>query len=338
METQTATPSFLLGPARYGARVRSLRSLVVTGAAGFIGSALARQLLATEGVEKVIALDCLPEEQGLRSLGDLCTDARFGYLSADIRDQSLVANLLAELQTTGVFNLADQRGGPGALESNILGTATLLEVCRDLHIPLLQASTDAVYGNIPSPQRATEDWATLPSNSHAATKAAADLLCLAAARESGQDVIVTRAATTYGPRLPANHRLTGFIRAAVHDEPLILPGDGMQIRDWLHLDDHCAGLIEAFRRAKRGEAFNLAGKCERTFLGIARSVLKVLGKPESLAQPGPEVPGVDARRATDATKVARYTGWYPQLEFRHTFTPVVREAAANLAQASELAP
>ena len=315
--------------------MRSLRSIVVTGAAGSVGSAVARQLLSLDEVESVVALDILPAEAGARALAPQSSDPRFRYYQADAGDEGMLNTLIKEVQATGLFNLAEKRAGDSILETNVIAPATLLRVCRLIGVPFLQASTDVVYGDVPSPARATEEWPLQAGTTFAASKASAELLCFAATREYGQDVVVTRGAPTYGPRLPSDHRLTAFIRAAVREEPLVLPGDGMQIRNWLHLDDHCSGIIEAFRRAKSGDAYNLNGNCERTILGIARSIVSVLNKPESLIRPGQQFVPLAPRCATDGSRMTSYTGWCPRREFKSSFAPVIREAAANLAPSAD---
>lgn len=315
--------------------MRSLQSILVLGGAGFMGSSLIRKLLITEGVEQVIAVDVLEDTTTPSNLGDPAQDERFGYLQTDILDRDLLMEVVCKLAPSGVFHLAEKRSRKESsseelIATNIIGTANVIAACQRAEVPLLASSTDEVYGSIDAPGRFVEESPLNPSTQYAATKASAELLALAAARSQGQEILLTRGSATYGPRQPDHQLIPSFVARAQQNLPLNLIGDGMQIRDWLHVDDHCSGLLEIFLRGKSGEAYNLSGNCERTDLGIARSILSVLEKPESLIQRGEPQSGIDARRSGDSTKAARYFSWYPRRDFQMHFAPAIKELASTL--------
>jgi dTDP-glucose 4,6-dehydratase len=289
-----------------------------------------------EGLERLVVLDNLTDAGSRGNLIGPDHDPRFCFVQGDIADHDLLARLLHEHQITGVFNLAAETRVDRALDrladfvhSNVAGTAVLLDACLDARIPLLQCSTDEVYGSVSPPDRFTENSVLNPSSPYSATKASADLLCLAAAKTFRQDVLVTRCSNNYGPRQHSANLIPALVGAALRDEPLPLSGDGMDIRDWIHVDDHCRGLLAAFGRGYRGGVYLFGGQCERTNLGIARDVLKILGKPETLIGFVPDRPMPDRRNAIDVSKAHAFFGWRPQKKFKTVFPSVVRELAAN---------
>ena len=317
--------------------MRQLRSILLTGGAGFIGSALVRHLLRAKGLERLVVLDKLTCAGNRGNLIGPDQDPRLDFVEGDIADHELTNRLLREHHITGVFNLAADSHIERSLQSpadfvhnNVLGTSCLVETCRSAAVPLLQCSTDEVYGPVSPPDRSVEIKPLNPTNPCAASKAAADLFCLAAARCHGQDIVITRSSDNYGPRQHAEKLVPTFVHAAFHDQPILIPGHGMQIRDWIHVDDHCRGMIAAFLKGQPGAVYLLGGQCERTILGIARSVLEILGKPSSLITHAPETPDNDERHAVDCSKAVAGLGWKPQERFRSSFPLVVREIAANL--------
>ena len=314
-----------------------LRSILLTGGAGFIGSALARHLLASESLERLVILDKLAPTGNAGNLIGPDQDPRFHFTAGDISDRSLVARLLSEHDVTGIFNLAVETDPDRSAESsaellatNVNGIASLLEVSRAARVPLLQCSTDDVHGSIAPPDRSSELSPLRPTTAYAASKAAADLLCQAATRSHAQDIVITRATTTYGPRQHHAELIPTLVRRALRDEPLALEGSGMCIRDWIHVDDHCRGLLSAFTKGAPGALYYFGGQCERTNLGLARDVLRILSKPESLLSFAPERPGHDQRHAVDCNQALGKLRWQPEVKFQSAFPSVVRELAANL--------
>lgn len=316
--------------------MRAIQSILLTGGAGFIGSSLARHLLKEPELEKLVVLDKLTYAGDREHLVGPDQDPRFVFVEGDINDRELVENILVEHAITGVFNLAAEShvdrsitDATDFVATNICGTTTLLELLRPRGIPLLQCSTDEVYGPVTAPEKAKEDHALLPSSAYAASKASADLLCLAATRTHDQDVVITRCTNNYGPRQNSEKLIPLLVKQASGDEPVPIYGNGLQIRDWIHVDDHCEGLIAAWKRGKRGEVYHFAGHCERTNLGIARSVLDCLRKPHDLITHVADRPGHDERYALDTAKATLWFGWEPKRKFREVFPDVVRALASE---------
>ena len=317
--------------------MRQLRSILLTGGAGFIGSSLVRHLLLEEGLQQLIVLDKLTYAGNRGHLIGPDQDSRFTFVEGDIADHALISTLLREHDVTGVFNLAAESHVARSLESNevfvasnVAGTLHLIEACRAMRVPLLQCSTDEVYGSISPPGRFVEISPLNPTTPYAASKAAADLLCLSAVRCHAQDIVITRSSNNYGPRQHVEKLVPNLVNAAFHDQPLELHGDGMHIRDWMHVDDHCRGMISAFQRGQPGAVYLFGGQCERTNLGMARSVLELLGKPASLLTHVPDRAGNDRRYAVDFSKAVAGLDWRPTHRFRTSFPIVVRELTANL--------
>lgn len=320
--------------------MRDLRSILLTGGAGFIGSALARHLLRVGELENLIVVDKLGSQGRRGNLIGPDQDPRFVFVEGDIDDPDLIPGLLQDYKVTGLFNLAaDTNPGPSQPSTvdltvaNVLGTARILDQCCAAGIPLLQCSTSKVYGTVSPPGRSVEINPIKPLEPSVASKASADLLCLAAAHDQDQDVVITRCSDNYGPRQGARQLIPCWTQAAFHDQPLVIGGDGTQIRDWIHVDDHCRGMIAAFLKGHPGSVYLLGGQCERTDIGIARSILKVLEKPSTLISLQPEIegsPGPLRRYAVDFSKAIAGLSWRPEERFRTSFPLVVREIAGDL--------
>ncbi len=313
--------------------MRQLRSILLTGGAGFIGSALARHLLRVEGLKTLIVLDKLTHAGNRGNLIGPDQDPRFNFVEGDIHDCELTGRLLREYDITGVFNLAAETHSGRSVDfahTNVLGTSRLVETCLSSGVPLLQCSTSKVYGQVSAPNRAVEINPLNPSTPYTASKASADLFCLAAARSHGQDIIITRSSSNYGPRQHPEKLVPSLVQAAFNEQPVPVRGEGTQIRDWIHVDDHCRGMIAAFIKGQPGAVYLLGGQCERTELGMARSILEILGKPTSLIANITEQQVEDTRYAVDFSKAIAGLSWHPQERFRSSFPLVVREIAANL--------
>lgn len=313
---------------------RDLSRPLVTGGAGFIGSALVRLLLERPEVERVVVLDKLTYAG---SLAHLPKDPRLEFVCGDILDRGLMERLLETHAVTGVFNLAAESHVDRSIEraddfiaTNITGAFNVLGACRATNVPLLQSSTDEVYGSIDFPGRFTEDSPLRPSSPYSASKTSADLLCLAAVTTYGQDVAITRGSNTYGPRQHPEKLIPRMIQCALRDQSLPVYGDGLQVRDWMHVDDHGRGLIAAFLHGEPGGVYNLGAGCERANLDLIRELLAILGKPESLIRHVTDRLGHDRRYALDATKAQCALGWEPRAEFAREFPETVRRLAEEL--------
>lgn len=311
--------------------MRDLRAILVTGGAGFIGSSLVGHLLRESDVELLVVLDKLSYAGSVENLSESDQDPRFRFVKGDVSDRPLLCELFERYKFSAIFHLAAEthvdrsiEGGRDFATSNVLGTVTLLEVARENGCPLLHCSTDEVYGPIEIPQKAVESDPLSPSSPYAASKASADLFCRAAFTTHGQDIIVTRCTNNYGPRQHREKLIPHFVAKALRDEKLPIYGNGTQTRDWIHVDDHCEGLIAAWRRGKGGQIYHFAGHCERTNIGMARSILTCLRKPHTLIEHVADRPGHDIRYALDTEKTLMWFGWQPKRRFPDVFPDVIR--------------
>ena len=320
--------------------MRTLRSIVITGGAGFVGSSLVRHLLREEGLERLIVIDTLGTSGNRGNLIGPDQDPRFAFVEGNIHDPDLLPQLLSDHQVTGLFHLAAktdsgkvQHANADIAKENVLGTTRVLDQCGAAGVPLLQCSTSKVYGPVSPPDRSVEINPLKPQTVCSASKASADLFCLTAAMERKQDVVITRCSDNYGPRQDGSQMIPRWIEAAFHDQPIPIRNDGNQIRDWIHVDDHCRGMIAAFLRGRAGSVYLLGGQCERTDAGIARSILEILKKPPSLLdlpQGLSNVRTASRRYAVDFSKAAASLDWRPRERFRRSFPLVVGELAGNL--------
>lgn len=316
--------------------MRSLKSILLTGGAGFIGSSLARHLLKEEDLECLVILDKLTYAGNRNNLTLPEQDPRCHFVEGDICDPQIVDKITREFNITGILHLAAESHvdrsiakADDFITTNVLGTSLLLEAAQRLQIPLLHCSTDEVYGHVPSPEKLKEDAPLKPSSAYAASKASADLLCQAATRTHGVDTVITRCTNNYGPRQFPEKLIPLFVQKALRDEKLPIYGNGFQIRDWIHVDDHCHGMIAAWRRGKSGEVYHFAGHRERTNIGMARSILDALRKPHTLIDHVADRPGHDERYALDTEKALMWFGWQPEEDFKEVFPEVIRALAAD---------
>jgi dTDP-glucose 4,6-dehydratase len=203
-----------------------------------------------------------------------------------------------------------------AIDTNVRGTATLLEAARAARVGrFLHVSTDEVYGDIDEPFEADETFPLRPSSPYAASKAASDLLALAYVRTYGLPVIVTRASNNYGPYQFPEKLIPLMISNAIEQTALPVYGDGLQIRDWLYVDDHCRALLAVLERGREGEVYNVAGACHLPNIEVIQRVLKIVGAPETLIRRVTDRPGHDRRYALRGDKLARETGFRPEVAF-----------------------
>ncbi|MEN8695338.1 MAG: dTDP-glucose 4,6-dehydratase [Akkermansiaceae bacterium] len=317
--------------------MRSLKSVLVTGGAGFFGSALVRKLLLRNEVERLVVLDALTYAGDLRKLSGPNQDPRFHFVEGDINDSDLVARILLEGGVTGTFHLAAEShvdhsilAPADFIKTNVEGTSTLLEKTRAHGSPILICSTDEVYGTTPAHTRFSESAPLNPSSPYSASKASADLLALAALKTYGQDIVISRCTNCYGPRQHSEKLIPRLIFHALRDEALPIYGSGQQIRDWMHVDDCALGLIAAFEKGSSGQVYHLGANSEHTNLGIARRILKKLHKPETLISHVTDRPGHDVRYALDVRRSLQSLSWKARIPFRAGFEETVRELASEL--------
>jgi dTDP-glucose 4,6-dehydratase len=322
---------------------------VVTGGAGFIGSHLVRRLLSDEPETTVHVVDCLTYAGCLENLDPLRDDPRLVFHRVDVAEGEALARALPRGADV-VFHLAAEshvdRSLDGAFpfaRTNVLGTLAVLEWGAAHGAPRhVQVSTDEVYGALgPHDAPWTEDGALAPRNPYSATKASADLLALAHARSFGRDVVVTRCGNNYGPNQHPEKMVPTAVLCALAGEPVPLYGDGLHVRDWIHVDDHVSGLLAAARRGRRGEVYHLGAGGDRRNVEVARAVLEAAGRDPSAVRAVPDRPGHDRRYALDASKARRELGFSPRVGFPEGLAATVRwyrEHPAWVAAARARAP
>ena len=311
--------------------------LLVTGGAGFIGSAFVRHVLGSRTDIQVITLDKLTYAGNLENLAPVDGHPGHTFVRGDICDGTLVASLVADGAVDAIVHFAAEShvdrsilSPHQALETNVVGTATLLDAARAARVPrFLLVSTDEVYGDIPEPLEADESFPLRPSSPYAASKASADLLALAYARTYKLPLLITRASNNYGPYQFPEKLIPLMISNALDGAPLPVYGDGLQVRDWLYVEDHCRAILAVLQRGAEGEVYNIGGNRALTNREVIRRILDVTGASESLIQTVTDRPGHDRRYALRSDKLARDTGFTPQMSFEDGLRETVRWYQAN---------
>ena len=297
--------------------------LLVTGAAGFIGSAFVRTQLPADPALEITVLDKLTYAGNMENLAPVASNPRFTFVHGDICDASLVSQLVGDSGFDGIVHFAAEShvdrsilSPLPAFETNLRGTFTLLEAARANKLArFLHVSTDEVYGSLEAPLEADENFPLKASSPYSAAKAGSDLLALSYFVTYKLPVVVTRASNNYGPYHFPEKLIPLMISNALEDKPLPVYGNGMQIRDWLFVEDHCRGIRAAFDKGRDGEIYNIAGNCSLPNLEVVKRILKATGKPESLIRYVTDRPGHDVRYALTSAKLIAETGWAPQVQF-----------------------
>lgn len=303
--------------------------ILVTGGAGFIGSHFIRHMINRPGIDLLINLDKLTYAGHLDNLRDLSRHKRYRFVRGDIANATLVDKLTKGLDA--IVNFAAEthvdrsiHDAAPFLHTNVLGTQVLLEAARKHRTPrFLHISTDEVYGSIAKGD-ATEKTPLDPSSPYSASKAAADHLVLSYHRTFGLPVLITRAANNYGPFQYPEKFLPLFITHALENQPLPLYGDGKNVRDWLHVLDHCTGIEAVLRKGKLGEVYNIGTGKGYANIAVARMLLKMLNRKESLMEYVKDRPGHDRRYAMSISKIQRELGWKPSIDFSRGLPNLVR--------------
>ncbi len=303
-------------------------NVLVTGGCGFIGSNLVKYLRAQRPSWNLVNLDKLTYAGNLENLRALERDPCHLFVRGDIGNRELVDHLLRTHRIDAIAHLAAESHvdrsilGPEAfIQTNVLGTQVLLEAARHAKLSrFLMVSTDEVYGT----GLFTETTPLAPSSPYSSSKAAADLVSLAYAHTFGLDVVVTRCSNNYGPYQFPEKLIPLMVANALNDRPLPVYGDGSNVRDWLHVEDHCAALTLALEKGERGQVYNIGGNSERRNLDLVKTILSALGKPESLIKFVADRPGHDQRYAIDASKAKRTLGWAPTHVFEAALAATVQ--------------
>lgn len=306
--------------------------LLVTGGAGFIGSAFVRRSLTEGRASRVIVLDKLTYAGNLENLEPVAHRADYRFIQGDICDASVVEQAFRDETPDAVVHFAAEshvdrsiHSPAPVIETNFNGTFTLLETARRLNIPrFLHVSTDEVYGSIDAPHEADENYPLRASSPYSASKAGSDLLALSYYTTYKLNVSVTRASNNYGPYQFPEKLIPLMISNALEDKPLPVYGDGQQVRDWLYVEDHCRAIFAVLEKGRAGEVYNIGGNCSLANLDVVKRILKATGKPESLITRVTDRPGHDRRYALTNAKLTRETGWQPQMDFEQGLEATVK--------------
>ena len=296
---------------------------LVTGGAGFIGSAFVRLTLNTVSDAEILVLDALTYAGNLENLASVANSPRYHFKRVDIRDNDAVQQAFSGYNADIVVHFAAESHvdrsilkPTDAMETNFLGTGVMLEAARKYPPQrFLHVSTDEVYGSIESPAEADESYPLIASSPYSSSKAGSDLLALSYFTTFKLPVTVTRASNNYGPYQFPEKLIPLMISNALEDKSLPIYGDGQQVRDWLYVDDHCRAIHAAIDRGRSGEIYNIGGNCALPNLEVVKRLLRATGKPESLMTTVADRPGHDRRYALTSAKIESETGWKPQVDF-----------------------
>jgi dTDP-glucose 4,6-dehydratase len=297
--------------------------LLVTGGAGFIGSAFVRLMLSGTSSISLVNLDKLTYAGNLENLEPVAGDPRYRFVRGDICDAALVNSLLDDFPADAIVHFAAESHVDRSIlapqpvfETNLRGTFTLLEAARAHHTArFLHVSTDEVYGSLAEPLVADENYPLRPSSPYSASKAGSDLLALSYFTTYRLPVIVSRASNNYGPYQFPEKLIPLMILNAMEGRSLPVYGDGMQVRDWLFVEDHCRALAALLQYGHEGEIYNIGGNRSLPNIEVVKKILRATGKGESLIESVRDRPGHDRRYALTSEKTLRETGWQPQVSF-----------------------
>ena len=314
-----------------------MTTLLVTGGAGFIGSHFIAMMLKKYPKIRIVNVDLLTYAGSQDNLTGVSGESRYTFIKEDIRDREAMAGIFAAHDIGQVINFAaESHVDRSVLEpdvfmtTNVIGTQVLLDTaknhwktnaadpnCRQYKadVKFLQISTDEVYGSTSAPEKFNEASPLRPSSPYSASKASADLIVQAYTETYGLPVNISRCSNNYGPGQYPEKLIPLMIENALGHKPLPLYGDGLHVRDWIHVSDHCRALDAILNHGRPGELYNVGGSCEKTNLEIVKLILKLLDEPESLIHFVADRPGHDRRYAVDTSKIQSELSWSPEHDF-----------------------
>lgn len=314
-----------------------MKTVLVTGGAGFIGSNFVKYMLDKYPDYKIINVDALTYAGNLENLKDVSNNSNYIFIKADIRDREKIEEVFSSYDIDYVVNFAAESHVDRSIEepeifltTNVIGTQVLLDVakenwkinpddkyCRKYRdgVKFLQISTDEVYGALGKTGKFTETMPLMPNSPYSASKASADMLVRAYHKTYGMPINITRCSNNYGPYQFPEKLIPLMINNCLKDKSLPVYGDGMQVRDWLHVYDHCSAVDVVLHKGVDGEVYNIGGNNEKTNIEVVKLIIKTLGKSESLIKYVKDRPGHDRRYAIDNTKITTQLGWIPAYTF-----------------------
>lgn len=296
--------------------------ILVTGGAGFIGSCFVRLALQNNSIE-IVNIDKLTYAGNLENLASVADNPRYRFHKADLCDQDGLRRIFEETRPDAVVHFAAESHVDRSIfspepvfETNLRGTFNLLESMRARAVGrFIHVSTDEVYGSLDAPLEADENFPLQPSSPYSASKAGSDLLALGYFKTYKMPVMVTRASNNYGPYQFPEKLIPLMISNALEDKSLPVYGDGMQVRDWLYVEDHCRAILAILEKGRDGEIYNIGGNRSVANRWVIEQILAITGKPASLMTRVTDRPGHDRRYALSSAKLAKETGWSAQMDF-----------------------
>jgi dTDP-glucose 4,6-dehydratase len=310
--------------------------ILVTGGAGFIGSCFVRLALQDSSVE-IVNVDKLTYAGNLENLAPVANHPRYRFIKADLCDLDGLGRIFAEVKPEAVVHFAAESHVDRSIfapqpvfETNLRGTFNLLEAMRAQRVGrFIHVSTDEVYGSLEDPLEADENFPLQPSSPYSAAKAGSDLLALGYFKTYKMPVMVTRASNNYGPYQFPEKLIPLMISNALENKPLPVYGDGMQVRDWLHVEDHCRAILAILAKGRDGEIYNIGGNRSLPNKIVVDRILAITGKPASLITYVTDRPGHDRRYALSSEKLTKETGWTPLMDFEPGLQATVDWYRAN---------
>ncbi|GAB4145999.1 MAG: dTDP-glucose 4,6-dehydratase [Planctomycetota bacterium] len=307
-----------------------MTTILVTGGAGFIGSNFVRMLLEQRDL-RVVNVDLLTYAGNLENLRGVDGDPRYAFVRADIADAGAMAEVFERERPDQVVHFAAEShvdrsvlDASAFVRTNVVGTQVLLDQSRRFGVSrFVHVSTDEVYGSLGPEGLFTEETPLQPNSPYSASKAGSDLLVRAAVETHGMDCVITRCSNNYGPYQFPEKLIPLMIANALEDKELPVYGDGRNVRDWIHVRDHCRGILLAMQKGRKGEVYNFGGNAERENIAVVRQVLRRLGKGEDLIRFVKDRPGHDRRYAMDSSKAQRELGFAPSVTFEQGLAETV---------------
>lgn len=323
-----------------------MKTILVTGGAGFIGSNFVKMMVEKYTDYNILNLDALTYAGNLENLSDIDTAPNYTFIKADIRDRVVIDQIFKSQNIDMVVNFAAESHVDRSIEepevfltTNIIGTQVLLDTakkywkinpdnkyCKEYKegVKFLQVSTDEVYGALGEIGMFVETMPLMPNSPYSASKASADLIVRAYNETFGMPVNITRCSNNYGPFQFPEKLIPLMINNCLKEKDLPVYGDGMQVRDWLHVSDHCSAIDIVLHKGKDGEVYNIGGNNEKTNISIIKLIINTLGKSENLIKYVKDRPGHDRRYAIDNTKITTELGWEPEYTFEQGMNETIK--------------
>lgn len=296
-------------------------NILITGGCGFIGSNFIRKYIGRN--INIFNVDDLTYAGNLENLKEIEEKENYHFFKGKIQDKEFIKQILIENNIDSIINFAAEShvdrsiiDSAPFIETNIKGTSVLLDLTREFNIKkYVQVSTDEVYGSLGEIGKFTELTPISPNSPYSASKASADHLVMAYVHTYGINAMITRCSNNYGPFQFPEKLIPLMIMNALNNKELPVYGDGMNVRDWIHVDDHCSGIWAVYQNGKSGESYNIGSDTEKTNIEIVKLILNILGKPESLIKYVKDRPGHDRRYAMDSSKIQELLGWKAVINF-----------------------